>query len=144
MLKKQKSFTPNLVCASLVKRWVGPTAGSKIGRYKCIYCCRWERGTAFPSPHYRQELCRVFEKRPGELGLVDAGKEHKKQPGIKESSLPERDCFCPLGSPLFSALYPEVVGREPLIQQVRTHLLQGGTFILSGLPGIGKTTMRWQ
>lgn len=31
---------------------------------------RWEKGYAFPSPHYRQCLCQIFEKNAEELGLL--------------------------------------------------------------------------
>ena len=31
---------------------------------------RWERGEAVPTPHFRQELCKVFGKNAQELGLI--------------------------------------------------------------------------
>lgn len=31
---------------------------------------RWERGITFPTPHFRQELCALFGKSAGELGLL--------------------------------------------------------------------------
>jgi transcriptional regulator with XRE-family HTH domain/energy-coupling factor transporter ATP-binding protein EcfA2 len=31
---------------------------------------RWECGTAFPYPHYREQLCLLFEKSVEELGLI--------------------------------------------------------------------------
>ncbi len=31
---------------------------------------RWERGITFPTPHFRQELCTLFGKSAGELGLL--------------------------------------------------------------------------
>jgi hypothetical protein len=31
---------------------------------------RWERGTRFPRPHYREVLCQIFEKSAAELGFV--------------------------------------------------------------------------
>ncbi|GCE21854.1 eIF2A-related protein [Dictyobacter kobayashii] len=33
---------------------------------------RWERGEISPSPHYRQQLCFLFEQNAEELGLVEA------------------------------------------------------------------------
>jgi transcriptional regulator with XRE-family HTH domain len=40
---------------------------------------RWECGKNFPNPHYRQELCKLFEKNAEELGLLP-DKKSKEAP----------------------------------------------------------------
>lgn len=54
--RQQRSWTQQQVAES-----IGTTALS-VGR--------WERGITFPSPHFRQALCALFNKNPEELSFV--------------------------------------------------------------------------
>src|SRR5438067_11540859 len=43
---------------------------------------RWERGTSFPSPRYRQALCELFGKDAEELGFFKSESVEQSQPAI--------------------------------------------------------------
>ena len=51
---------------------------------------RWERGTSFPSPRYRQALCELFGKDAQELGLISKEPEGKDKQAL-DPSLQEPD-----------------------------------------------------
>ena len=59
---------------------------------------RWERGYASPSPFFREQLCRIFEKSTQALGFLpdkQPESEHSRLPPpspIQESSLEEESC----------------------------------------------------
>src|SRR5579871_5396899 len=48
---------------------------------------RWECGTAFPYPHYREQLSLLFEQSIEALGLVQ--EKADEQPGDISSQLPD-------------------------------------------------------
>src|SRR5450631_215071 len=50
--------------------WTYKNVAEQIGLPDYRSVGRWERGVSFPSPYYRRELCRIFEKSPEELDLL--------------------------------------------------------------------------
>src|SRR5947209_7760810 len=87
---------------------------------------RWENGSHFPIPYFRQRLCEVFGKAPAELGLVP----------VSDSS---RIWTIPIAhNPLFT-------GREDLLALLHKRLSTARMAALTqpqalyGLGGIGKT-----
>jgi len=42
-----------------------------FGAPQSLNITRWERGTAFPSAHYVNQLCSLFGKSARELGLIE-------------------------------------------------------------------------
>ena len=88
---------------------------------------RWENGSNFPNPYYRQKLCDVFGKTPAELGL------------IPPRSHANRIWTVPfIRNPFFT-------GREPLLTLLHERLSTTRMVALTqaqalyGLGGIGKT-----
>jgi uncharacterized membrane protein/DNA-binding XRE family transcriptional regulator len=59
---------------------------------------RWERGYATPSPYFREHLCRLFERRTQDLGLLpvkQAESEQKQSPTpspSQEAAFEEMSC----------------------------------------------------
>ncbi len=95
---------------------------------------RWEQGTAFPSPNYRQKLCAIFGKNPNALGLIKG--ERLPVPATSLSSC--YDPAIPPSSPL------PLVGRDDLLARIKQLLYanEGAVSIaLNGLPGVGKTSL---
>ncbi|GAC1637758.1 MAG: hypothetical protein NVS4B9_30740 [Ktedonobacteraceae bacterium] len=95
---------------------------------------RWERGISFPSAHYRQALCRIFEKQPEELGLLKRSEDEEKTvTGGEQDGTIYR-----LPTPFLS-----FVGRKPDIDVVVSLLLRADIRMVSllGTGGIGKTRL---
>src|SRR5438132_2533324 len=57
------------------RNWTQEYVAEQIGAPDSKMVGRWERGTHAPNPHYRQELCRLFDMSAEELGLVKQGSE---------------------------------------------------------------------
>jgi tetratricopeptide (TPR) repeat protein/transcriptional regulator with XRE-family HTH domain len=101
---------------------------------------RWEQGLAMPYPHYRERLCIIFNKTARELGLLPTANESNLLTAASEDP-----------SFLLDPTIPEIrssanslLGRDELLLQIKQRLLKGdrlGLTALSGLPGIGKTTL---
>jgi transcriptional regulator with XRE-family HTH domain len=100
---------------------------------------RWENGTTFPSPYYRQKLCEFFGKSLAQLGLVPPA-----------PSSPRRTLSAPLPrvSRIWNIPYtrnPFFTGREDLLILLHKRLSTERTAALTqaqalfGLGGIGKT-----
>jgi uncharacterized membrane protein/DNA-binding XRE family transcriptional regulator len=54
---------------------------------------RWERGYASPSPHFREHMCRLFEKSAQDLGLLPVKQaESEQKPSPSPSPLQEASC----------------------------------------------------
>jgi transcriptional regulator with XRE-family HTH domain len=49
--------------------WSQQDVADKVGTTP-LNVSRWERGINQPGPHFRQQLCQLFEKSLQELGLV--------------------------------------------------------------------------
>src|SRR2546421_6467741 len=70
-VKKAAQATPNrqLKQERELRCWSQLEVADQIGT-TTLNVSRWERGITFPTPHFRQELCTLFGKSAGELGLL--------------------------------------------------------------------------
>src|SRR5215469_4338018 len=70
-VKKAAQATPNQQLRQERERrcWSQLEVADRIGTTS-LNVSRWERGITFPTPHFRQELCTLFGKSAGELGLL--------------------------------------------------------------------------
>ena len=70
-MKKAAQATPNQQLRQERERrcWSQLEVADRIGTTS-LNVSRWERGITFPTPHFRQELCTLFGKSAGELGLL--------------------------------------------------------------------------
>lgn len=110
---------------------------------------RWERGLSFPYPYFREKLCILFEKDAQELGLVQhipqdqpLSSDPTPLPDTQSSMLP---LIYDPAIPLASATDVGLVGRDPLLHEIKQHLLHHSNIhkhlSISGLPGVGKTSL---
>ncbi len=163
MVKKAAQAIPNQLLrrARLERGWTQKVVADRIGAPNNMMVTRWERGTTSPSAYYIERLCRLFEQRASDLGLLPEAQtfepspealdlvselELKQQPDVPLSPVPE-----PVTALLLDPAIPQVsrngdriVGRAGLLQQLKQLLAEsgGGTAIaLHGLPGVGKTTL---
>ena len=93
MVKKAKEATPNQLmrAARQERNWTQQEVADAIGSPQSFNVSRWEKGTAFPSAHYIQQLCVLFEKSPRELGLLVEEPVASSEPSLQvESSSLER------------------------------------------------------
>ena len=95
---------------------------------------RWENGLAQPRPYCRRLLSRLLQKTAVELGF-DA---ERTSPTSLDRSHPSSPLFLNLPSPLARNL---LVGRDRDLDTLRRWVLGGNSVILTGLPGVGKTTL---
>src|SRR5437879_9366717 len=70
-VKKDRTFPLNsrLHDARSERGWSQQELADQIGTTP-VNISRWENGSNFPSPYFRQRLCGVFGKTPVELGLL--------------------------------------------------------------------------
>jgi transcriptional regulator with XRE-family HTH domain len=66
---KPPSANHHLIQARQRKCWSQETVAGKLGTTR-VTISRWEQGLRFPSPHYRELLCALFESTPEALGLL--------------------------------------------------------------------------
>lgn len=95
---------------------------------------RWENGIAQPRYHCRRQLCALFQKTPEELGL-DTESPIPAAPGFTDECLPS---FLDLLPPLPQHL---LVGRDQVLAALRQDLVSGTSVVITGIPGVGKTTI---
>ena len=60
-----------LINARLQRGWTQREVAEAVGT-TLANVSRWERSVTFPSPHFRQKLCEVFEMNPEDLNLIPA------------------------------------------------------------------------
>lgn len=80
-MKKAHKGTPNqrLKAERELRGWSQKYVADQLGADH-YYLSRWERGTASPSPYYRQKLCVLFDKNAQELGLLqEESSEHDEE-----------------------------------------------------------------
>ena len=58
-----------LINVRLQRGWTQREVAEAVGT-TLANVSRWERGVTFPSPHFRQKLCEVFEMSPEDLNLT--------------------------------------------------------------------------
>ncbi len=127
------------------------------------YLSRWERGTATPSPHYRQKLCLLFGKNEKELGLLQEERSTSSEQlpaeaaveGVSQAKgLSISAALSALSGsktvvrdpaiPIPSAEITQLVGRDEVLSQLKARLCSGSGSLstaLNGLPGVGKTAL---
>src|SRR6266487_198332 len=127
------------------------------------YLSRWERGTATPSPHYRQKLCLLFGKNAKELGLLQEERSTSSEQlpaeaaveGVSQAKgLSISAALSALSGsktvvrdpaiPIPSAEITQLVGRDEVLSQLKARLCSGSGSLstaLNGLPGVGKTAL---
>lgn len=139
MVKKAAEAKPNhlLRAARLERNWTQQDVADRIGSPQSFNVSRWEKGTAFPSSHYIQQLCLLFGKSAQELGLSVA------EPGESSQSSAKVDALS-----LWNVPYrrnPLFTGRKRVLRQLHDRLMTSQsaaltqTQAISGLGGIGKT-----
>lgn len=110
---------------------------------------RWERGTSRPGLHFRAKLRILFDLSDEDLGLHIVGRttsDTSAKQDINEE-VPLTPPFPPVYDPAIPPLPTqarELVGRDELLQRLKTRLLTRQHLALSalkGLPGVGKTAL---
>jgi tetratricopeptide (TPR) repeat protein len=121
-----------------------------IGAPNDVIVTRWERGTAFPSPHYVQQLCQLFEQQASDLGLIKESRaivashhlpHSQPQPGTLDAHVPPAP---QQNAPPLSSL--PLIGREAAMRtlEARYQEVQQGQMqvvVIQGEAGIGKTRL---
>ena len=79
-MKKSVHAVPNVLLKAERegRGWSQKYVADQLGAAH-YYLSRWERGTTFPSPYYRQKLCELFGKNAKELGLLPPGSPTRVQ-----------------------------------------------------------------
>jgi tetratricopeptide (TPR) repeat protein len=138
----QEKRIPNLASSRLRQErerraWTQSQVAERIGSTQ-INISRWEKGTSFPGPYYRQKLSELFEKSLEELGLISESAEKQNE---VSSLIP-----APSSLPLWNVPYRRnmfFTGREKILDHLYTVLRKGDATVrtqaISGLGGIGKT-----
>lgn len=129
--KNDKKFPPNprLCNARLGRGWTQEQLAELVGTTS-VNISRWENGSNFPIPYYRQKLCEVFGKTLVELGLVPTPSSSPQAHSIKTVPITRNPFF---------------TGRETLLDLLHERLSTARTAALTqaqalyGLGGIGKT-----
>jgi len=124
-VKNDRKFPLNsrLHDARVERGWSQQNLAEQVGTTP-VNISRWENGSTFPSPYFRQRLCEVFGKTPAELGLLPP------PPISRIGNIP-------------IARNPYFTGREHLLALLHKRLSTARTAALTqalyGLGGIGKT-----
>ena len=134
-VKKAAEATPNILLrrARQERGWSQKELADLLGVPQSFMISRWENGTTYPGPEYREKLRSIFGKRCEELGLYKSVSPYPSQ-------IPVIDPAIPVRQPGTSVL----VGRDLLLEQIKQSLCSGwnSRFVaMNGLPGIGKTAL---
>jgi tetratricopeptide (TPR) repeat protein/transcriptional regulator with XRE-family HTH domain len=150
-VNKEKKASPNLLLrkARNERGWSQRILAEQLGTTN-VSVSRWENESHFPTAYFVQKLCKVYDKTPAELGLVQppSGPQEPATDNIA-GEISEPDQSPPSHAPeiwnmpfAHSALF---TGRECLLEQIHDRLATTGTAALTqphalfGLGGIGKT-----
>ena len=139
--RRGSPIQPNMYLrrARLERGWSQQEMADLIEAPHAFTITRWEQGVVFPGPGYRARLSNVFKKSLEELGLVKS-----------LSPLPEEGPHNEPQYPLFDHALPvylthqhTFVGRDALVQEIATRFQDPSCrqLALTGLPGVGKTTL---
>jgi tetratricopeptide (TPR) repeat protein/transcriptional regulator with XRE-family HTH domain len=160
-VKNDRKFSLNsrLRDARTEQGWSQQDLADKIGTTS-INISRWENGSTFPSPYYRQRLSKVFGKTPAELGLLPPPRPVSRKTHVKREPTPSQEAdsnetpveLVLLPQPRISRIWnvpimrnPFFTGREDLMNLLQQRLSTERTAALTqpqalfGLGGIGKT-----
>jgi tetratricopeptide (TPR) repeat protein/transcriptional regulator with XRE-family HTH domain len=138
-MKAPLKYRPNLLLSGerLYRHWTQQELATRLGGSK-INVSRWERGETQPSPYFRGKLSQVFGLPPEALGLTPAQGDAEGLGGPRPEEVGTALFDPAIPSPLLAA---HLVGREAQLSELRAHLCAGVALALSGLPGVGKTTL---
>src|SRR2546421_6615771 len=144
-VKKDRKLPLNsrLHDARVERGWSQQYLADQVGTTS-VNISRWENGSNFPSPYFRQRLCEVFDKTPTDLGLV------QRPPEASGITPPELVLLPPpaQGSRIVDIPImrnPFFTGRKQLLALLHQRLSIARTAALTqaqalyGLGGIGKT-----
>lgn len=147
-MKQVPRRTPNqlLKAERELRGWSQKYVADQIGADH-YYLSRWEHGSAFPSPYYRQKLCALFGKNARELGLLRAeapagGETPEQQRALAPNPAGQR-INDPAIPPPFASGYG-LVGRAEMLRRLKQRLFDSRNVVLSalnGIPGVGKTSL---
>ncbi len=111
---------------------------------------RWERGVSLPYPIHREKLCELFGKNARELGLIEED-TLVLEPVVVTTPELSQPALLATKSFIFDPAIPmlpvetdALIGRDELLAQLKQQLSTAETpslNALSGLPGVGKTTL---
>src|SRR6266700_2966310 len=128
------------------RAWTQSQVAERIGSTQ-INVSRWEKGTSFPGPYYRQKLSELFEKSLEDLGFVSENpeKQNERTPPIP-ATINSQPSPTPSPLPPWNVPYRRnmfFTGREGILTRLYTILRKceatTRTQAISGLGGIGKT-----
>jgi transcriptional regulator with XRE-family HTH domain len=130
LLSKNPIPREHLRIAREMEGWSQRELAERVGTVQ-VSVSRWETGQTDPSPYYRRKLSQVLGKTPEDLDLEARG---------SSSSRVETMIFDPVIPPL---LRLPLIGREHEIASLSARLCNetAVTLAISGLPGVGKTTL---
>ncbi len=127
--------------------WTQEELAERVG-VSVLTVGRWERGEAHPGVYFRRLLCDTFQQSAEALGLAEAPQpvSQSAQSATLGSDFLVSGSREPLffGAPVAAAPVCGLIGRADDLRQVK-RLLAQATFptslALTGLPGVGKTTL---
>src|SRR5579872_2265856 len=126
---KYKNVGQRLRRARLALNWSQEELARAINT-TAVSISRWERGVVLPQPHYREQLCRVFNTTAEALFEIGDAEQQDE-----ESALPTIWYVPYHRNPLFT-------GREEILARLHDALHTTSDIArqaLSGLGGVGKT-----
>lgn len=147
MVKKAYDAKPNLLLRTARKErgWTQQQVADRIGASQSLNISRWESGTAFPSPYYVQQLCRIFDKNARELGLIRDEAASKSDSHLPSVMLNSSRAIPPLWA-VPTLFFTSLVGREQDVEEVCELLRKSEVRLLTliGMGGVGKTRLALQ
>jgi transcriptional regulator with XRE-family HTH domain len=137
-VKKAAQAIPNILLrrARQERGWSQQEVADLIGASQPYMVTRWENGTAFPGPAYREKLCHIFGMNLRELGLL---KEFPAQETVFSEAFISDPAI-----PLHLIQGQRLVGRNQMLAQLQEQLCGTSSarmIAIDGLPGVGKTTL---
>jgi tetratricopeptide (TPR) repeat protein/DNA-binding XRE family transcriptional regulator len=150
-VNKEKKASPNLLLrkARDERGWSQQKLAERLGTTN-VSVSRWENDSHLPSPYFRQQLCKVYDKSLADLGLVppsSGSQNHATGEDADEVAEPDQPPPSPTPK-LWNMPFAHCAlftGRERLLKQLHDRLATTGTAALTqaqalfGLGGIGKT-----
>ncbi|MEO8970535.1 MAG: FxSxx-COOH system tetratricopeptide repeat protein [Ktedonobacteraceae bacterium] len=149
-MKKAADASPNqqLIEERLKRHWSQQEVADRVGT-TAINVSRWERGMSTPGTYFRYQLCALYDKSAGALGLVAKDKEdsskhdlpqmpHYQEPISSSSVVTQLPWNVPYRrNPFFTGRKDILERLHDVLSPRQASLSQPCT--LSGLGGIGKT-----
>ncbi len=154
---REKSKQPN----TYLKRqrenrgWSQHDVAQQIGT-QAFTVGRWERGISRPNAYFRVKLRTLFERDDEALGFVETNVARSDAETVSPSDMPhesiqKQETMQHNSTPVYDPAIPplplqvhELIGRDALLRQLKTHLLAQKSLVISalnGLPGVGKTAL---